>query len=170
MISFILMWPLRQAATIPALIITTTVLGAAWGSFDLSRRFTVAIVPRRAGAPPPSAVLCSATAMTCGGAVLWIREGLFAPRVIPPPALSIDVGPLMTRAANAATIFRVRRHAGGLSRAGAFARPPYTLINPHTHFQNLQHTVSHYPWRYRFGSAVASGVCGGVAYAVAASR
>lgn len=103
----LLLWPLRKAAVIPAALLSATAIGAAFGTFDLSRRSVSTLIPRhgiRAGTDSVSA----AAAALSAGTVLAVREMLFAPRAVAPPHLPLEGVPMRTRLSNATQLFMVR--------------------------------------------------------------
>lgn len=101
---WLLLWPLRQAAVIPAVLIGSVVFGGAVGAFDLSRRVTSLAFPVRTRRSGTRTVAWSA-AITAGGGIVAIREFLFRPPTIPPPGLPVDASvPLVTRLKHASII------------------------------------------------------------------
>lgn len=133
----ILLWPLRKAAVVPALLFTSAAVGAAYGSFDLSRRLALAFVevPERKREKDGTVAFALFTSLTFTGLVVAAREALFAPAPVPTPLLSVDSGPLLQRLSNAGRL--------------------------------MQHHTVHYPLRFRFMTAFVSGCVGGMAYPIA---
>lgn len=120
---FWITWPLRKAALVPVVAIGATALGAAVGAFDLTRRAAAAVLPVRSRRPGTVAVAWSAAAVS-GGGVLVLREVFFAPPVIPPPSLPVDVSvPLPSRLRNAGIVaaHTVLHYPYAFRFTGAFA-------------------------------------------------
>lgn len=131
----LLLTPLRNAAVLPAMILGGTAVGAAFGSFDLSRRAVSLLVPlpgpgkERHGTFSFASGLSFSTSM----AIVAAREAMFSPVVVPPPVYPSGSNvPLFTQISNG--------------------------------FKVMAHTVRHYPIRFRFATAFVAGVAGGVSW------
>ena len=111
-ISLLLLWPLRKAAVIPAALLSSLALGAAFGSFDLARKGTRLLLPHSTSKRSGTDAVAAASAATVAGGMLTLRELLFAPRAVPLPALRVDGAAqhLGERLRNASVLFLVRRH------------------------------------------------------------
>ena len=92
-IPFLLSWPLRKAALIPVAAISACAVGAAFGSFDLSRRATALLLPSGAEAQqrPYTTLVSSVAATGVAAAIVSVREVLLAPAPVPP--LVLPTGP-----------------------------------------------------------------------------
>lgn len=99
----VVLFSLRKLAYLPAATVSAIALGAAFGSFDLTRRcFSFAFPPH--GTPRPHAALVAGGAsLTVASALVAIREALFAPARVPPPAVPAG-GPLLARLRSAALL------------------------------------------------------------------
>jgi hypothetical protein len=137
MLLSLLLWPLRKAALLPAAVLSSAAFGAAYGSYDLSRRAMSALVPLPAqGAERPGTTPFSLfTSFTFTCLVVAAREALLAPAPIPTPLLPVDSGPFLQRLRNSALLVR-------------------------------HHTLA-YPVRFRFMTAFVAGCVGGCAQPVA---
>jgi hypothetical protein len=95
---WLVLLPLRKAAAVPALLVTGAAVGAAYGTFDLSRRFTAIFVgrPRHGATPPPA----WAAAGVAAAAVTAFRERFLAPAVPKPPVLPLEGVPMDIRLRN----------------------------------------------------------------------
>lgn len=90
MAPFWIVWPLRKAAAVPAVAIGAAALGAAVGSFDLTRSLTSMVVGRSRTSRRGTTFVATSAALGIGAGVVALREALFAPLVVPPPVLPID--------------------------------------------------------------------------------
>jgi hypothetical protein len=139
MMSALILWPLRKAALLPAAVLGGAALGAAYGSYDLSRRAACAVIPL----PPPGAErpgsepFATFTALSFTALLVAAREAVFAPAPVPTPLLPVDAGPWLARLRNAAAL--------------------------------VSHHTRHYPLRFRFYTAFIAGCVGGVSYPLALS-
>lgn len=136
-LSALLMWPVRKVALLPAVVLGGAAVGAAYGSFDLSRRAACAVVtlPPPADERPGSAPFAAFTSLTFTTLVVAAREAIFAPAPVPTPLLPVDAGPWLQRLRNAASLVR--------------------------------HHTRHYPLRFRFFTAFFAGCVGGVSWPLA---
>ncbi len=138
----ILLWPLRKAAVLPAIAIGSLAAGAAFGSYDLSRRAASALVA--APAPPAqqrggTGSFAAAASLTVTALVVAAREALFAPAPVPSPRLPLDDSvPLAQRLRNAARL--------------------------------VVHHTRHYPLRFRFTTAFVAGAVGGFVHPLAVAH
>ena len=137
MFSALLLWPVRKAALLPAVVLGGAALGAAYGSFDLSRRAASAVValPRAGAERPGTAPFAAFTSLTFTTLVVAAREAMFAPAPVPTPLLPVDAGPWLQRLRNAASLVR--------------------------------HHTRHYPLKFRFFTAFFAGSVGGVSWPLA---
>lgn len=108
-----LLWPLRSAALVPVVAVTTVVVGSAVGTFDLARKVVGASLSRPAKPRKYTGVVALGSAAAVAGAVVAVRETVFKPFVPPPPACPENV-PFDARVRNAAA-----------AAAHAFAHYPY---------------------------------------------
>jgi hypothetical protein len=137
MFSALLLWPVRKAALLPAVVLGGAAVGAAYGSFDLSRRAacTVVTLPPAGAERPGTAPFAAFTSLTFTTLVVAAREAMFAPAPVPTPLLPVDSGPWLQRLRNAASLVR--------------------------------HHTRHYPLRFRFFTAFFAGSVGGVSWPLA---
>jgi hypothetical protein len=131
---FLVFFSLRKLAYLPIAAVSTVALGAAWGSFDLSRR-TVAMLLPPAGSPRPgSSFVAGGASCTVGALIVALREVLFSPAPVAAPALPPAGAPLAQRLQGAALLAR--------------------------------HGLLHYPYKFRFLSALVAGAGSGATWAV----
>jgi hypothetical protein len=102
--------PLRKAATIPVIGISVAMLGAAYGSYDLTRRFIT--IPFPSSKTPPKTSFLNPLFSYAGTGILTVlvvtaRERFLAPTVPKPPNLPLEDVPLEIRIKNATTIAMV---------------------------------------------------------------
>ena len=141
-IQFILLWPLRQAALVPVFLISATAAGAAYGSLDRPRRVGAGVAARAA---PRRAGAPPASAAASTAAALTAAAGVVSVREA---VWAPRVPPPPALAVDAGPVLARLRNAAALFR----------------------HAIVAYPWAFRFRSAFAAGVAGGVAWTVAAAR
>jgi hypothetical protein len=113
---WLIVWPLRKAAVLPAIAIGAVVLGGTVGAFNMTHRVLSLVFPVRVRKSGSGAVAWSA-AIASGSGVIAIRELFFRPPIAPPPALPVD----------ASLPFAVRLKNAGLLAAHTVANYPYTF-------------------------------------------
>ena len=148
---FWVVWPLRKAALVPAgecvyvsaeamhgayrhglipslfddaVAISAVALGAAVGSFDLTKRVVASVLPAKTPRRPGSSTVAWSSAIASGSGILVLRELFFAPPVVPGPALPVDASvPLVVRLRNAGMIaaHAVLHYPYAFRFTGAFA-------------------------------------------------
>ena len=132
----LLLWPVRKAALLPAAVLGGVAVGAAFGSYDLSRRAACSFIalPSDIEARPGTQAFSLFTSLSFTTLLVAAREALFAPAPVPAPLLPLESGPILQRLRNAAALVR-------------------------------HHTI-HYPLRFRFATAFVAGCVGGISYPV----
>lgn len=103
MVPWFIAWPLRKAAILPIAGISFAALGAAYGSFKITKNAVLVMAPLPKGKKPStgSTWTASAAALTFAGAIVGIRELAFAPKMPPSPDLPIEGVPLQVQLRNA---------------------------------------------------------------------
>jgi hypothetical protein len=103
---FVVLLSLRKLAYLPVATVSAVALGAAFGSFDLTRRAVASLFPPAGRARRGAVYVNAGASLTVASFLLAIREVVFLPAFVPPPAVPLG-GPSLERLRGAA---RVARH------------------------------------------------------------
>ena len=100
----LILFSMRKIAMLPAATVSLLALGAAFGSFNLARKSLGLAFPPKGAPRPGSDLVAGGASLTVASFLVAIREVLFAPTPVPPPALPLGGLPLMSRLRNAALL------------------------------------------------------------------